>query len=237
MFNPMLRKKILPAFVAASLLLPGIANAAVDTDSTEMAIEAGDNTQPAASTAAPVAPTRTETTAPVQNKPVETAVAPEKNKDNASPAAQLLTLPNPIHAYETLDALQADLGFMPLTMPEDLGLTPTARLRIDATLADLRYTGPQPQNAKQVQQTFCLRSAKRTDWSETDISGIYSVNWWPEAIHRTNVFFATNDTGAQAARWGNAHYLFSVEAAGMTDTDFHALVTRLTQITEANYTY
>ena len=233
--------------------VPALAAVPADTNYAEEAIEAGSNTPipeavvaVTAKTAAGTAAATADTASTAANTAKAVTAADSKTKPTASSAKKaavtpkpaelpLPSLPNPIQEFSSLADLTSALGFSPLALPENSTFTATAFLKIDATLADIRYTAPAEKDGTAA-QTLCLRSAKRTDWTETDISGIYGVNWWPYFISRTNVFVAQLPDGSYAARWSNAHYLFAMQAATDGDQALQ-LLSALINTTEASYTY
>lgn len=233
--------------------VPVLAAVPADTNYAEEAIEAGSNTPipeaaaaAAAKTAAGTAAADTASTA--ANTAKAATAADSKTKPTASSAKKaavtakptkpaelpLPSLPNPIQEFSSLADLTSALGFSPLALPENSTFTAASFLKIDAALADIRYTAP-PEKDGAAAQTLCLRSAKRTDWTETDVSGIHGVNWWPYFIGRTNVFIAQMPDGSYAARWCNAHYLFAMQAA-MEGNATLQLLSTLINTTEASYT-
>ena len=254
----MQKMKICQAILSGAAALcfytvPVLAAVPADTNYAEEAIEAGSNTPipeavvaVTAKTAAGTAAATADTASTAANTAKAVTAADSKTKPTASSAKKaavtpkpaelpLPSLPNPIQEFSSLADLTSALGFSPLALPENSTFTATAFLKIDATLADIRYTAPAEKDGTAA-QTLCLRSAKRTDWTETDISGIYGVNWWPQFIGRTNVFIAHLPDGSYAARWCNAHYLFAMQAATDGDQALQ-LLSALINTTEASYTY
>jgi len=146
------------------------------------------------------------------------------------PAA--IGMPNPMVAYDSLPKMNNDLGFAPLALP-DTGYQCTKMYIIAKTTAELRYTSLDADDPS----TFCVRSARQESFPSTrDISGIYGCTWWPYFISRTNLFFTETGSGAYAARWSNARYLFVLSASNTNGPDFQAELKRCISLTEQEYT-
>ena len=96
----------------------------------------------AADTASTAANTAKAATA-ADSKTKPTASSAKKAAVTPKPAElPLPSLPNPIQEFSSLADLTSALGFSPLALPENSTFTATAFLKIDATLADIRYTAP-----------------------------------------------------------------------------------------------
>jgi len=157
--------------------------------------------------------------------------APEGTVSPVPSGETMIGMPNPMLSYDSIAAMQEVLGFSPMTLPES-EYSCTNRYIISKKLADLRYTALYTENPVQL----CVRSARQEEFPHVpDISGVYSVTWWPHFISRTNVFIAKSAPASYAARWSNATYVFSLTADGLNETEFKSLVRNLVLTAEDDF--
>ena len=157
---------------------------------------------------------------------------------NSAQAAQspAIGMPNPMKGYDTVAEAKAAAGFTPLYLPSMTGYHVSQVWVIAGDTIDIEYTAD-----GQVSTKFRLRTARCTELTNDNISGIYGAKWKKQDIQGipVNIALVPSETGVYpdgyAAHWTYNNMLFSISAENIGKPEFmHLLETGLVELSK-NY--
>ena len=148
----------------------------------------------------------------------------------AKPAA--VGLPNPMVSYDTVSDAKAAAGFTPLYLPSMTGYHVSQVWVIAGDIIDIEYTAD-----GQIATKLRLRTARCTELTNDNISGIYSAKWKKQDILGipVNIALLPTETNGCAAHWTYNNMLFSISAENIGTPEFmHLLTNGLVELSQ-NY--
>ncbi len=157
---------------------------------------------------------------------------------NSAQAAQnpAVVMPNPMKGYDTVAEAKAAAGFTPLYLPSMTGYHVSQVWVIAGDTIDIEYTAD-----GQIATKFRLRTARCTELTNDNISGIYGVKWYAQDIQSIPVNIAQVPAESKAypdgyaAHWTYNNMLFSISAENIGKPEFmHLLETGLVELSK-NY--
>ncbi len=152
----------------------------------------------------------------------------------AGAAAPTTGMPNPMVAYDSVSAAQAEAGFTPLYLSSLSGYHLNQVWVIGGDIIDLEYVSDSRPTS-----SFRLRTARCTELMNEDISGIHGVKWEQTKVNGLPVA-VTEMAGEKgmvyAAHWTYDNMLFSLSADNMTYREFWRLLEKgLVELTKAYF--
>ena len=151
-------------------------------------------------------------------------------------AAPAVGMPNPMKNYDTVAEAKAAAGFQPLYLPSISGYHVSQVWVIGGDVIDIEYMADGKTNAK-----FRLRTARCTELTNDNISGIYGAKWKPEKVAGQEVSIARIPAESRAypdgyaAHWTYNNMLFAINAENIGKPEFmHLLETGLIELSK-NY--
>ena len=157
---------------------------------------------------------------------------------NSAQAAQspAIGMPNPMKGYDTVAEAKAAAGFTPLYLPSMTGYHVSQVWVIAGDTIDIEYTAD-----GQIATKVRLRTARCTELTNDNISGIYGAKWKKQDIQGipVNIALVPSETGVYpdgyAAHWTYNNMLFSISAENIGKPEFmHLLETGLVELSK-NY--
>ena len=142
----------------------------------------------------------------------------------AEAAEKTAGMPNPMRPYKTVADAKTAAGFQPLYLPSLSGYHVNQVWVIAGDVIDIEYYSDSQKDAK-----FRLRTARCTELTNDNISGIHGATWKKENINGLPVF-VTESTGktdkavSYAAHWSYNNMLFSVSGENLTYREFWRLL-------------
>ena len=142
----------------------------------------------------------------------------------ASAADRMVGMPNPMVSYNTVAEAKAEAGFQPLYLPSISGYHVNQVWVIGGDVIDIEYYSDSQKDAK-----FRLRTARCTELTNDNISGIHGATWNKENINGIPVFVTessgkTDKAVSYAAHWSYNNMLFSVSGEKLTYREFWRLL-------------
>lgn len=145
-------------------------------------------------------------------------------------------MPNPMKAYDSVAEAKAAAGFQPLYLPSMTGYHVSHVWVIAGDTIDIEYTAD-----GKIATKFRLRTARCTELSNDNISGIYGAKWEKQTIGGLPVSVAQVPAERKtypegyAAHWTYNNMLFAVSAENIGKPDFmHLLEDGLVELSK-NY--
>ena len=142
----------------------------------------------------------------------------------AHAAERPVGMANPMVAYDTVAAAKTAAGFQPLYLPSITGYHVNQVWVIGGDLIDIEYCSDSQPAGK-----FRLRTARCTEHTNDNISGIYGATWNTEKMNGLSVAIAelvdhNNNSVSYAAHWTHNNMLFSVHGEKLTYSEFWRLL-------------
>ena len=142
----------------------------------------------------------------------------------ADAAENMVGMPNPMVAYDTVAEAKDVAGFQPLYLPSISGYEVNKVWVIGGDLIDIEYVSDNEPAGK-----FRLRTARCTELTNDNISGIYGATWNKEKINGLSVAIAEISYEKDmpiyyAAHWTYNNMLFSVSGEKLTYREFWRLL-------------
>ncbi len=139
-------------------------------------------------------------------------------------AEKMVGMPNPMVAYNTVAEAKIAAGFQPLYLPSISGYHVNQVWVIGGDVIDIEY-----KSDNQPVGEFRLRTARCTELTNDNISGIYGATWNKETINGLSVAIAeipeqNNRPVSYAAHWMYNNMLFSVSGENLTYREFWRLL-------------
>ena len=142
----------------------------------------------------------------------------------ASAAEKMVGMPNPMVSYNTVAEAKAEAGFQPLYLPSISGYHVNQVWVIGGDVIDIEYCSDNQPVGK-----FRLRTARCTELTNDNISGIYGATWNKEKINGLSVaiaeiYYEKDMPIDYAAHWTHNNMLFSVSGEKLTYREFWRLL-------------
>lgn len=129
--------------------------------------------------------------------------------------------------YEVVEQAEKAVGFKPLDMPEGVPYRQLKLISINGKTVEATYERIEGmwESKDSVKAQFTIRSAKRADVKNDDVSGIYGLNWTETTIAGMKVYKTQLSRLSWIVRWTQGDYAFSVMGRYMDADTYNTILT------------
>ncbi len=140
---------------------------------------------------------------------------------------QKLGTSNQMTEYEVIEQAAKAVGFQPLDLPEGVPYRQIKLIAINNKTVEVTYERIQGlwETKDSVRAQFTVRTARRSDVKNDDVSGIYGLTWEEADIAGLKVYKTQLSKLSWIIRWTQGDYAYSVMGRFIDEATYNELMT------------